>query len=192
MRSNHTCLRRGDCYFSLTAVLYAISHIPSHATFGTRRLRTEPSIDATGGAESQCTCARGSRSYGQSHLIPGVLSDIEHESHQCDAQYCPVPCQLCKRLCSSPNHLHALEAVAVHLCGYVIRCSTPQPRSEMRFVGNHMLVLSDVPLLVYAKSTQPLNRLKRHSRECTNVSSTQRYLHFSFAHIEHQSHGALV
>ncbi|KAG9308631.1 hypothetical protein JVU11DRAFT_11582 [Chiua virens] len=56
-------------------------------------------------------------------LIHGFFpypSDVEHEAHQCDAQYCPIPCQLCKRLCSSPNHLHALEEDAIHLCGYVV------------------------------------------------------------------------
>ena len=54
-------------------------------------------------------------------VIQSILSDVEHKSHQCDAQYCPIPCQLCKRLCSSPNHLHALEEGTIHLCGYVIR-----------------------------------------------------------------------
>ena len=55
--------------------------------------------------------------YGQIWLIADILSDVEHEGHQCDAQYCPIPCQLCKRLCSSLNHLHALEEGAIHLCG---------------------------------------------------------------------------
>jgi hypothetical protein len=81
--------------------------------------------DAMGSAEFQCKCSCG-RSYSLGHSISDVHSDVEHESHQCDAQYCPIPCQLCKRLCSSPNHLHALEAGAIHLCGYVIRwCASP-------------------------------------------------------------------
>ncbi|KIJ61761.1 hypothetical protein HYDPIDRAFT_115585 [Hydnomerulius pinastri MD-312] len=52
-----------------------------------------------------------------------ISSDIEHDNHQCDAQYCPIPCQLCKRLCMSPNHLHALESGANHLCGQEHPCS---------------------------------------------------------------------
>lgn len=35
---------------------------------------------------------------------------------------CPIPCQLCKRLCSSSNHLHALETGADHLCGQEHSC----------------------------------------------------------------------
>ncbi|KAF8549818.1 hypothetical protein OG21DRAFT_542691 [Imleria badia] len=52
-----------------------------------------------------------------------ISVDNEHESHQCDAQYCPIPCQLCKRLCLSSNHLHALEDGAIHLCGKPHSCS---------------------------------------------------------------------
>ena len=55
--------------------------------------------------------------YSLIRLIFAILSDVEHEGHQCDAQYCPIPCQLCRRLCSSPSHLHALEEDAIHLCG---------------------------------------------------------------------------
>jgi hypothetical protein len=55
-------------------------------------------------------------------VLGHVPSDIEHESHQCDAQDYPIPCQLCKRVCSSSDHLHALDEGAVHLCGYVVRC----------------------------------------------------------------------
>ena len=128
-----------------------------------------------GGAESQCMCSCG-RSYGHGHSIFGVHSDVEHESHQCDAQYCPIPCQLCKRLCSSPDHLHALEVGAIHLCGYVIRWCASRLRNETPSVGNHILAPSGVPLPVYAKSTQPLNRLKKRSKGCMNASSTQRYV----------------
>lgn len=37
----------------------------------------------------------------------------------CDARLCPVPCQLCKRLCANQDHLHGLEEDAIHLCGFV-------------------------------------------------------------------------
>jgi hypothetical protein len=61
------------------------------------------------------------RSFDYHYSIADILSELEHESHQCDTQYCPIPCQLCKRLCWSSNHLHALEGDANHLCGYVFR-----------------------------------------------------------------------
>ena len=32
---------------------------------------------------------------------------------------CPIPCQLCKRLCAAGDHFHAFEKGALHLCGYV-------------------------------------------------------------------------
>ncbi|KAG9308629.1 hypothetical protein JVU11DRAFT_11580, partial [Chiua virens] len=52
-----------------------------------------------------------------------ISIDIEHETHQCGAQYCPIPCQLCKRLCLSHNHLHMLEQNADHLCGEPHSCA---------------------------------------------------------------------
>lgn len=33
---------------------------------------------------------------------------------------CPVECELCKRLCATTDHLHGLDADAIHLCGLVI------------------------------------------------------------------------
>lgn len=94
-----------------------------------------------------------------------ISVDIEHESHQCDAQYCPIPCQLCKRLCSSPNHLHALEEGAIHLCGEshscTQRCTAPgvceidmAPESiEETFRGRH-------ECFQYTKYSQVAKRLK--------------------------------
>ena len=44
----------------------------------------------------------------------------EHEIHVCEASMsCPIQCQLCKRLCATPNHLHGLKEGESHLCGYV-------------------------------------------------------------------------
>lgn len=42
----------------------------------------------------------------------------DHVDHVCDNRTCPVQCQLCKRLCANPDHLHGLTEDAVHLCGY--------------------------------------------------------------------------
>jgi hypothetical protein len=94
-----------------------------------------------------------------------ISVDVEHEKHQCDVQYCPIPCQLCKRLCSSPDHLHALEAGAIHLCGKPHtcsqRCSAPgvceidtTPESiEETFKGMH-------ECFQYTKYLQVAKRLK--------------------------------
>lgn len=97
---------------------YAISYVPSRVISARRPLQTD-GTNAKEGAESQCKPCYGRR-YSHGHSISDKFSDVEHECHQCDAQYCPIPCQLCKRLCSSPDHLHALEESAIHLCGYVI------------------------------------------------------------------------
>lgn len=47
------------------------------------------------------------------------LSHEPHEEHVCGLRSCPLSCQLCKRLCAHPDHLHGLDSKAVHLCGYV-------------------------------------------------------------------------
>ena len=49
----------------------------------------------------------------------GVLSNEPHEEHICEARMCPLTCELCQRLCSNSDHLHALDADAHHLCGSV-------------------------------------------------------------------------
>ncbi|KAG8215117.1 hypothetical protein J3R82DRAFT_8568 [Butyriboletus roseoflavus] len=94
-----------------------------------------------------------------------ISVDVEHESHQCDAQYCPIPCQLCKRLCASPDHLHALEADAIHLCGTTHACSqrctaagvcqidTAPESIEATFKGMH-------ECFQYTKYSQVAKRLK--------------------------------
>lgn len=50
----------------------------------------------------------------------GAIYDSEspHDDHTCNQQSCPLQCQLCRRLCSDGDHLHALRpGLAVHLCG---------------------------------------------------------------------------
>ncbi|KAK0467152.1 uncharacterized protein EV420DRAFT_1507486 [Desarmillaria tabescens] len=52
-----------------------------------------------------------------------VISSSEiHEIHVCDNRMCPIPCELCKRLCSDTNHLHGLDTQATHLCGQEHPC----------------------------------------------------------------------
>lgn len=48
-----------------------------------------------------------------------LYSDQDHDIHSCDTRLCPVPCDLCKRLCIWP-HLHGLSAGrnVHHLCGW--------------------------------------------------------------------------
>jgi hypothetical protein len=45
-----------------------------------------------------------------------LCRDEEHEHHVCGTIACPLTCQLCKRLCATADHFHALHANAVHLC----------------------------------------------------------------------------
>lgn len=47
-------------------------------------------------------------------------SDVAHVRHECEARLCSIKCQLCKRLCSNQDHMHGLEAGAIHLCGWVL------------------------------------------------------------------------
>ncbi|KAF8549816.1 hypothetical protein OG21DRAFT_1447416 [Imleria badia] len=94
-----------------------------------------------------------------------ISVEVEHESHQCDAQYCPIPCQLCKRTCSSSDHLHALEEGAIHLCGKQHNCSqrctargvceieTAPESIEETFKGRH-------ECFQYTKYSQVAKRLK--------------------------------
>ncbi|KAH7882034.1 hypothetical protein F5I97DRAFT_1988573, partial [Phlebopus sp. FC_14] len=94
-----------------------------------------------------------------------VSSDVEHNHHQCDTPYCPIGCQLCKRLCSSLDHFHSFESGAIHLCGQEHPCSqrctargvceidtTPQSIEAM-FTGRH-------ESFQYTKYSQVAKRLK--------------------------------
>ncbi|KAK0446846.1 hypothetical protein EV421DRAFT_1707226 [Armillaria borealis] len=51
-----------------------------------------------------------------------IPSSEDHEIHVCDNRMCPIPCELCKRLCSDANHLHGLDVQAIHLCGQEHPC----------------------------------------------------------------------
>jgi predicted secreted protein len=46
-----------------------------------------------------------------------LCRDEEHEHHECGAIACPLTCRLCRCLCATADHFHALHADAVHLCG---------------------------------------------------------------------------
>lgn len=52
--------------------------------------------------------------------VDKFLRNQPHDEHICENRSCPLPCQLCKRLCASANHLHAFEEGAFHLCGLVL------------------------------------------------------------------------
>ncbi|KAJ6519114.1 hypothetical protein C8R45DRAFT_851769, partial [Mycena sanguinolenta] len=78
-----------------------------------------------------------------------ISSDEAHTQHVCDTSACPLSCELCKRLCSDTDHLHGLQAGAVHLCGQTHNCraSCQQPgiceiatapqSIEATFTGRH-------------------------------------------------------
>ncbi|KIK74646.1 hypothetical protein PAXRUDRAFT_175036, partial [Paxillus rubicundulus Ve08.2h10] len=63
---------------------------------------------------------------GSTYACPGscrIASDLDHFRHECDARFCSIPCQLCKRLCSDQDHMHGLESDAIHLCGQEHLCT---------------------------------------------------------------------
>ena len=62
---------------------------------------------------------------------------------------------------------------SLRVCGW--RCSS-ESWSEIPSVGNHTLVLSGAPLLVFARSIPLLNRSRKRLKGCMNTSSTQRYV----------------
>ncbi|KAG2076123.1 hypothetical protein BDR04DRAFT_1003889 [Suillus decipiens] len=131
--------------------------------------------------------------------ICGVPIDVDHDQHQCGARLCSFTCQLCKRLCASPDHLHGLQDGAIHLCGEEHRCSTQctadgiceietAPQSiEATFTGKH-------ETFQYTKYSQVAKRLRcaklippglvvhegRH-----NHSLDERVVHFCRAKCEH-------
>ncbi|KAG6369029.1 hypothetical protein JVT61DRAFT_1964, partial [Boletus reticuloceps] len=63
---------------------------------------------------------------GSLHSCPGtcrIPSDVDHVLHQCDARFCSIQCQLCKRLCADQDHMHGLHPDAIHLCGQEHLCA---------------------------------------------------------------------
>ncbi|KAF8967726.1 hypothetical protein BDZ97DRAFT_507114 [Flammula alnicola] len=94
----------------------------------------------------------GSSMAGPRYRCPGTCarsSEFEHEDHLCDNRMCPIRCSLCNRLCASSDHLHSLDANAIHLCGETHSCqglcsaqgiceidTTPQS-IEATFTGQH-------------------------------------------------------
>ncbi|KIM57715.1 hypothetical protein SCLCIDRAFT_1219233 [Scleroderma citrinum Foug A] len=92
-------------------------------------------------------------------------SDDGHVQHECEARLCSIKCQLCKRLCSNQDHMHGLEAGAIHLCGQDHPCTAicasqgiceieTAPHSiQATFTGRHETFL-------YTKYSQVAKRLK--------------------------------
>ncbi|KAG9310081.1 hypothetical protein JVU11DRAFT_9689 [Chiua virens] len=92
-------------------------------------------------------------------------SDTGHSLHQCDARFCTIQCQLCKRLCADQDHMHGLDSSATHLCGQehlcTALCAAPgiceietAPHSiEATFTGRN-------ETFQYTKYTQDAKRLK--------------------------------
>ncbi|KAK7676902.1 hypothetical protein QCA50_020158 [Cerrena zonata] len=91
-------------------------------------------------------------------------SHEHHAVHLCETRSCPIRCQLCKRLCASSDHLHALSTDAVHLCGQehpchascqsqgICRIETTPQSIEATFTGRH-------ETFQYTKYTQASRRL---------------------------------
>ncbi|KAF8428935.1 hypothetical protein L210DRAFT_3623712 [Boletus edulis BED1] len=63
---------------------------------------------------------------GSLYSCPGtcrIPSDTDHVLHQCDARFCSIQCQLCKRLCADQDHMHGLDPGEIHLCGQEHLCT---------------------------------------------------------------------
>ncbi|KAF8122287.1 hypothetical protein EV363DRAFT_1555266 [Boletus edulis] len=63
---------------------------------------------------------------GSLYSCPGMCripSDTDHVLHQCDARFCSIQCQLCKRLCADQDHMHGLDPGKIHLCGQEHLCT---------------------------------------------------------------------
>ncbi|KAI0796932.1 hypothetical protein C8Q75DRAFT_796662 [Abortiporus biennis] len=93
-----------------------------------------------------------------------IPSHQPHDVHVCETRSCPLTCQLCKRLCASPDHFHALDGSTSHLCGQAHPCASAcqsdgicqietAPQSvEATFTGTH-------ETFQYTKYTQESKRL---------------------------------
>lgn len=94
-----------------------------------------------------------------------IPSHEEHQVHICDVRMCPLGCELCQRLCSDTDHLHALDTEAHHLCGQTHPCpdqcratgiceiDTTPLSIEATFSGRH-------ETFQYTKYTQVAKRLQ--------------------------------
>ncbi|KAJ6609456.1 hypothetical protein B0H10DRAFT_2063907 [Mycena sp. CBHHK59/15] len=112
-------------------------------------------VKSSGGINASYSCAR-------TCVTP---SHIVHDRHTCDLSSCPLPCVLCKRLCSCTDHLHGLQADSIHLCGQEHRCpkfcsakgacqiETLPQSVEATFTGRH-------ETFKYTKYSQVSNRLQ--------------------------------
>jgi hypothetical protein len=87
---------------------------------------------------------------------------------------CPMSCQLCKRLCANPDHLHGLQAGAVHLCGFAIPVSFMVFFLYMCIAGKNTRVQLSAQQTEYAKSTRPHNLLRLPLLGVTKHSSIRR------------------
>ncbi|KAL1696787.1 hypothetical protein GGG16DRAFT_43139 [Schizophyllum commune] len=75
-----------------------------------------------------------------------IPSHEVHDEHVCDVRMCPLECELCHRLCSNQDHLHALDHDAQHLCGQ------PHPCPE-RCTASGICEIDTTPLSVEATFT---------------------------------------
>ncbi|KAJ7246483.1 hypothetical protein C8J57DRAFT_1360578 [Mycena rebaudengoi] len=127
------------CLGSCMKVRYWLRHIPQYPTWMSicRFPCDLKNLKMSGAKSYSCpkTCA--------------IACDEAHTQHICDSSACPVPCELCKRLCLNDDHLHGLERGAVHLCGQSHNCAAlcqadgtceieTAPQSiEATFTGRH-------------------------------------------------------
>ena len=88
------------------------------------------------------------------YLRHPITSTKPHELHCCELiRTCPVKCKFnsCRRSCAEPDHFHALNKDAVHLCGYEV-CRILVPIHLTFDIGKNMLALNYASNLEFARS----------------------------------------
>ncbi|KAF9218569.1 hypothetical protein BS17DRAFT_720337 [Gyrodon lividus] len=137
---------------------------------------------------------------GSIYSCPGscrIASDVDHSRHECDARFCSIPCQLCKRLCSDQDHMHGLDSGAIHLCGQehlcTAVCSAPgiceietAPQSiEATFTGkNETFQYTKVRIAKRLKCIKPIAPGATRHRGPHNHSLDKKVVHFCEARCE--------
>lgn len=121
-------MRRGESFGPPNTSLAKPTNSPAaFRAYGFATVQLTPVMDS---ARYLCE-SRVLRFYRRALSESSPGSDQEHQDHRCEKQSCSLQCQLCRRLCASSDHLHALaHDGTAHLCGWVIHGSIISPCSS--------------------------------------------------------------
>jgi hypothetical protein len=116
-----------------------------------------------------------------------ISSAEDHIVHSCGNRSCPIPCELCKRLCSNKDHLHGLRDSEHHLCGQEHACNalctspglcyietTPQS-VQATFTGTHesfqFTKYSQVSRRLQCQVVIPAGNLEHPGKHCHSLDA---------------------